>query len=207
MTKEEKRHALFDMLDHPNNYTDEQMQTMLSDDDTRHDYEILARVKSVLKGEQASQCPIDTDAAWQDFTRRHRQSNWHRIAAVVTGVVIVSAFAVAAVLRHVSPQQPTAQVMTTDSVRPLVKKPADTSKVVKADTLDLQPVTFEDVTVEKILTTMASFYGVKVAVGDETMLGVRLYFVWDKRKTLQENISLLNGFDRISLTVEGDSIK
>lgn len=209
MTKEEKRHAFFDMLEHPENYSDEQLRDLLGDPELRQDYETLAQAKSAIARNGAKHGGVDVDEEWQRFVKDHRRNNWRKIAAAMTGVVVISGFALAAAVHFTSsptpPQTKPEQTMVTDTTLRATAQ-ADTSIKVRRDTIDLKPITFEDATLADILTPMAAFYGVKVSVGNSAMLGVRLYFVWDKRKTLRQNIDLLNGFERIKLRVDNNII-
>lgn len=208
MNKEEKQRALFDMLDHPEDYTDEQLSRLLDDEEIRHDYETLAMTKHVMTRNKIGEEPVDVDAQWQRFTKRQRHHKHLKAAAVTTGVILMSGIAMAAVIRlnmkrppASAPTAPAALVDTSGA-----KGPAHDTATTKDASPDLAPTTFEDAPLGNILQAMAAFYNVQVDIDDEAMLATRLYFVWDKRKSLEENIGLLNGFERINLTVNNNTI-
>ena len=72
------------------------------------------------------------------------------------------------------------------------------------DSLDMKPVVFDNAELGTILTQMADFYHVNVEYVNANTQHVRLFFNWNKTKTLEQNLELLNAFDRIQIEyVEG----
>lgn len=209
MNKEEKQRVLFDMLNHPEDYTEEQLSQLLDDEEIRQDYETLAMTKHIMTRDKIGEEPIDVDAQWQRFSKRQRHYKGLKAAAVTTGVILMSGIAMAAVIRlnmkrppASTPKTPTTLVDTCGG-NDLAAHDTTTMKDVSPD---LTPTTFEDAPLGDILRAMAAFYKAQVNIDNKAMLGTRLYFVWDKRKSLEENINLLNGFERINLTVNNNII-
>lgn len=205
-----KRAMLLDMQEHPERYTDEQVEALLSDNDIRDFAETLADAKRAMVQQKPD--PVDVDAAWQQFAEAHSlpRRNRYKIAAVTTGIIFLSGMALAAVVRlgvfspaprsADSPQTPrTERVASTDTLR-------KDSIAAPKDSVDRSPVTFEDAELGTILTQMGAFYHVNVAFGKETSRHIRLYFQWDKHLDLQQQIDLLNAFDRINITLQGNQL-
>ena len=67
------------------------------------------------------------------------------------------------------------------------------------DSLDMKPVVFDDAELGTVLMQMADFYHVKVEYMNANTQHVRLFFNWNKTKTLEQNLELLNAFDRIQI--------
>ena len=67
------------------------------------------------------------------------------------------------------------------------------------DSLDMKPVVFDNAELGTILMQMADFYHVKVEYMNANTQHVRLFFNWNKTKTLEQNMELLNAFDRIQI--------
>ena len=206
----DKRAMLLDMQNHPEKYTDEQITALLADDDIKAFAETLAMSKRAMMRQEAD--PVDVDAAWQQFAEAHSlpRRNRYKIAAVTTGIIFLSGMALAAVVRlgvfsptprpADSPQAPrTERVASTDTLR-------KDSVAAPKDSVDLSPVTFEDAELGTILTQMGAFYHVNVTFGKEASRHIRLYFQWDKHLDLQQQIDLLNAFDRINITLQGNSL-
>lgn len=206
----DKRAMFLDMQDHPEKYTDEQITALLADDDIKALAETLAMSKRAVMRQTSEH--VDVDEAWQQFAEAHSlpRRNRYKIAAVTTGIVFLSGIALAAVVRWGifaptnrntdQPQKPqTERVITTDSL-------SQDSVAAPKDSVDRSPVTFEDAELGTILTQMGAFYHVNVTFGKEASRHIRLYFQWDKHLDLQQQIDLLNAFDRINITLQGNSL-
>ena len=69
----------------------------------------------------------------------------------------------------------------------------------KKDSLDMKPVVFDDAELGIILAQLSGFYHVKVEYVDAGAQHIRLFFNWNKTKTLEQNLEILNAFDRIQI--------
>lgn len=218
--QEEKRRTLFDMQEHPDRYTDEQVEALLADPDVKDFFHDMAMTR--MAQQQAAPDKVDVDKAWKAFASRHQQalsdaphsvSPRFKIAASVVGVVFLSAIALAAIhtglfrsssagCSHKSPvEQP---AIVGDSTQ------ADTSRAVataQADSLNRKPVVFDNAELSTILQQMAAFYHAKVVFENEDARHIRVFFNWDKTKTLQQNLNILNAFERIQVTEESGTLK
>ena len=75
------------------------------------------------------------------------------------------------------------------------------------DSLDMKPVVFDNTELGTILTQMTDFYHVKVRYDNANTQHVRLFFNWNKTKTLEQNLEILNAFDRIQIEyAEGELV-
>ena len=63
----------------------------------------------------------------------------------------------------------------------------------------MKPVMFDDAELGIILAQLSGFYHVKVKYVDAGAQHIRLFFNWNKTKTLEQNLELLNAFDRIQI--------
>ena len=81
--------------------------------------------------------------------------------------------------------------------------PADT---VKADTTDtVQPVVFDNVPLEKMLTEIAAYYHAEVSFLNDDARQLRFHFVWKREDGLGHAIEKLNRFESLSVRLdEGD---
>lgn len=201
MTKEEKRQMFFDIQEHSESYSDEQINLLLADEEIREFAKDVAHIKrAMLKGNPKH---VDIDRAWKEFAKKQALPKRGRlkIAASIIGIVFISSIAFAAVVQlgiiNVASDNRTETkaaetVVTQERVRPELDE--------KKDTTDTNPVVFENVELKEILTQMSAFYQVKIVYANEEAAKTRLYFNWDKSKSLDSCIDILNGFDRINLT-------
>ena len=94
MNKDEKRLMLFDMQEHPEKYTDEQIERLLADEEVKDFLRDLAMAR--MAGKKATPKKVDVDKAWKEFANGSYR-NRMKIAASVVGIIFLSGVAFAAV--------------------------------------------------------------------------------------------------------------
>lgn len=224
MNKDEKRLMLFDMQEHPEKYTDEQVERLLADEEAQEFLRDLAMAR--MAGRKATPKKVDVDKAWKEFSEKHNKAksigngantsyhNRMQIAASIIGIIFLSGVALAAMQNGwlkfaVSDKVADNNTTTEQTVK---QKPSadDSLKAVTAepnDSLDMKPVVFDNAELGTILTQIADFYHVKVRYDNADTQHVRLFFNWNKTKTLEQNLAILNAFDRIQIEyTEGDLV-
>ena len=203
MNKDEKRLMLFDMQEHPEKYTDEQMEHLLADEEVKEFLRDLAMAR--MAGKKATPKKVDVDKAWKEFSNGSYR-NRMKIAASIVGIIFLSGVALAAVQngwlnfstsdkvvdnKAMAEQIVPSNTLANDSLKAMTVEPTDS--------LDMKPVVFDDAELGTVLMQMADFYHVKVEYMNANTQHVRLFFNWNKTKTLEQNMELLNAFDRIQI--------
>lgn len=224
MNKDEKQLMLFDMQEHPEKYTDEQVERLLADEEAQEFLRDLAMAR--MAGRKATPKKVDVDKAWKEFSEKHNKAksigngantsyhNRMQIAASIIGIIFLSGVALAAMQNGwlkfaVSDKVADHNTTTEQTVK---QKPSadDSLKAVTAepnDSLNMKPVVFDNAELGTILTQMADFYHVKVRYDNADTHHVRLFFNWNKMKTLEQNLEILNAFDRIQIEyAEGELV-
>ncbi|WP_440428033.1 DUF4974 domain-containing protein [Prevotella merdae] len=203
MNKDEKRLMLFDMQEHPDKYTDEQMEHLLADEEVKEFLRDLAMARMV--GKKATPKKVDVDKAWKEFSNGSYR-NRMKIAASIVGIIFLSGVALAAVqngwLNFSTSDKVVDNKVMTEQIVPSNTLANDSLKamtVEPTDSLDMKPVVFDNAELGTILMQMADFYHVKVEYMNAYTQHVRLFFNWNKTKTLEQNMELLNAFDRIQI--------
>ena len=211
-SKEEKRQMFFDMQEHPDRYTDEQVERLLADEDMKDFFHDMAMVRMAMK--KGNPKKVNIDEAWKEFADRQglkannasgkTSSNRWKIAASIIGVIFLSGITLAAIhsgiFRSSSSDEPsqakteqvssTSDLNKTDSIKV-------SSATEKADSLDLKPVVFDNAELGNVVSQLAAFYHVKVEFDNAESQHIRIFFNWDKTKTLKQNLEILNVFERI----------
>lgn len=211
MNKDEKRMMLFDIQEHPEKYTDEQMERLLDDEEVKEFLRDLSIAR--MAGKKATPKKVDVDKAWKEFSNGSYR-NRMKIAASIVGIIFLSGVALAAVQngwlnfstsdkvvdnKAMAEQIVPSNTLANDSLKAMTVEPTDS--------LDMKPVVFDNAELGTILMQMADFYHVKVEYMNANTQHVRLFFNWNKTKTLEQNLELLNAFDRIQIEyVEGTLI-
>ena len=222
MNKDEKRLMLFDMQEHPEKYTDEQREHLLADEEVKEFLRDLAMAR--MAGKKATPKKVDVDKAWKEFAETHNKDlltdkkeanstyrNRMKIAASIVGIIFLSGVALAAVQngwfkfstsdkvveeKAATEQTANSKQLANDSLKAMTVEPTDS--------LNMKPVVFDNAELGTVLMQMADFYNVKVEYMNANTQHVRLFFNWNKTKTLEQNMELLNAFDRIQIEyVEG----
>lgn len=203
MNKDEKRLMLFDMQEHPDKYTDEQIEHLLTDEEVKEFLRDLAMAR--MAGKKATPKKVDVDKAWKEFSNGSYR-NRMKIAASIVGIIFLSGVALAAVQngwlnfstsdkvvdnKAMAEQIVPSNTLANDSLKAMTVEPTDS--------LDMKPVVFDNAELGTILMQMADFYHVKVEYMNANTQHVRLFFNWNKTKTLEQNMELLNAFDRIQI--------
>lgn len=213
-SKEEKRQMFFDMLEHPDRYTDEQVERLLADEDVKVFFHDMAMVRMAMKKENPEK--VNVDEVWKEFADTQRLkvnetsgetfSNRWKIAASIIGVVFLSGITFAAIHSGIfrfsssdeANQAKTEQVSSTSDLNKMDS--IKVSATEKADSLDLKPVVFDNTELGDVVSQLAAFYHVKVEFGKAESQHIRIFFNWDKTKTLKQNLEILNAFERIQIT-------
>ena len=203
MNKDEKRLMLFDMQEHPDKYTDEQIEHLLADEEVKEFLRDLAMAR--MAGKKATPKKVDVDKAWKEFSNGSYR-NRMKIAASIVGIIFLSGVALAAVqngwLNFSTSDKVVDNKAMTEQIVPSNTLANDSLKamtVEPTDSLDMKPVVFDNAELGTILMQMADFYHVKVEYMNANTQHVRLFFNWNKTKTLEQNMELLNAFDRIQI--------
>lgn len=194
--------------------TDEQLQQALDDPQMRELVEQMAFAKRTFKDEELQAVEPDVEGEWEKFAAKNFDEGnetqhvypFKKMAASFIGVLLVSGMAFAAIhiVRMVSSQKAeTVQVKHPTSYKPSTALPADTVKTETATTV--QPVVFDNVPLENMLTEIAAYYHAEVSFLNDDARQLRFHFVWKREDGLGHAIEKLNRFE--SLTVRLDENK
>lgn len=208
----DKYDIVFDLIEHPDRYSDGQIGEILADPEAREIYNLLCKSTSAMTA--GSDAP-DVDAEWERFalrTRRPRLTAWFGSRAASIVVLVVStvtalAIGVAVTVTVVGHKEdvPVAgrtyeqQAIKTEAVQEIAEPEAD-------DATDLEPVVFEDESLRDILDVVCRRYGVTARYGDEKTAGLHLFFRFDPALSLDEVIEQLNTFEQINIVRSGNTL-
>ena len=211
MAQNEKIQMLLDMQEHPENYSEQALETMLEDPDVRELMEATAQLKQAMTWEETGKEPVNTGAEWQRFAKTHLADSaprrgWLKVAATFIGVLFVTGMTFAAIhiVRMVNSQKAeTVQVEQPAPVKPSTTTPAD---IVKTDTIAPKVIRYDEATLYKILTDMGEYYRLRVELRNEDAKTLRLFFQWNQRQEASKVLEQLNMFERIHLVLNDSTI-
>lgn len=215
--QEEKLWMLFDMQEHPERYSDEQVAALLADPDIDDLFRSMALAR--MAQQKAHPDKVDVDEAWKAFAHRlpagHAQrpfGMFRKIAATVICVVGLSVISLAAIhigLFRTSPAGGDRHTPVEQSVVQADTAKTDTTQtgVAQADSLSRKPVVFDNAELGTVVTQLAAFYHTKVVFENGEARRIRVFFNWDKTKTLSQNLDILNAFERIQIMEDHGTLK
>ncbi len=206
-----KYELVFDIIEHPEKYTTDRLNEIMSDPETREIYTLLCKTDSAVEANQ----DIDVDAEWnvfaqQNAVRTHRTFLWSgshaaSIAIIVLSSLVAVAAGIAITVVAFEKKHPTATDSAVETISSEIASPTRTT-LAQADTA-MRPVSsimFEDETLETIMNAVATAYGVEVRFNNRETAHLHLYYRLDTTLPLDEIISQLNTFEQININRNGN---
>jgi hypothetical protein len=190
-----KTDLLFQMMEQPQAYTDQQWQEIFSDEECRELYTLMTKTQSAFDAQK----DIDDetiDAEWKRLSASSNRS-WLRAAAIFIGVLMLSGITFAAIhIIHdstvIQEPQPEEQPIKQQTV------PTDTiNNIVHSG-----PVLFDNVTLDSIAKNIAAYYQIEMDMQNEQASQLRFYFLWQPNDSLQEVIDKLDMFEQVDMAIE-----
>ena len=217
MKNQDKIELLLDIQEHPEKYSDEQLNSMLAEDEELAEMmEQLATTKRAMTKEEAEDEQLDMDVLWQEFEAEHElefdepetkrvSMPLRKIAAMFIGVALTAgvAFAAIQIVRSVSKPVPE----PTKIEAPAAPKAAQPDDEVPADTVvAVKPVVFDNVELAQIMAQIAAHYKAEVEIENEDAGAYRLYFEWNSQETLEHVVERLNRFESINIELSNNKM-
>ena len=211
MQTKDNRQLYFDMMEHPEQYTDEQLESMMDELDSEPDtaqawQEWMESEKWKVKREKslpdeiASRSTLHSSPFTSHFSlftfhsSLFRSSRLRKMAAVFVGLVLLSGLAFAVIYLN-------RQRTMNDGQRIVV----DEQQTLSNDS-SAAPVLFDNVPLDSVLNVVAAHYQKVVAFRDETPRSMKLIMTWQPDAPLADFLDRLNAFDGFSLHLANDTI-
>jgi hypothetical protein len=203
MKTDDKIERLLDMIEHPEQYTENEIKELLEDDECRDYYNLMVKTDNAYLHHSEN----DVEEALKKFEAKHtHRFSWRSMAAVIISVVMISGIAYAAI--SLSRRATTAQPAKTEVPASVaVTKTKTQSEEQKTDTIVMKEKSFDDVELETILSEISTYYNVKVEYHSDASKHLRLHFHWDKTQTLEEVVETMNHFEKVSITLFDDKME
>lgn len=208
MDKYGKIKMLLDMQEHPEQFSEQELEQMLSDAEAQELMEATAQLKRAMKNDEFSISEQEIEDEWQAFAANHLaeqkpQRTWLKIAAMFIGVLFMTGIAFAAI--HIIKQNTVAQEMK-QVEQPVIQQPVFTGTVNNDTIAQTEPVIFDNVTLDSIAKEIADYHHIEVDLQNELAKQLRFYFVWKQDDDLQEVVEKLNMFDHVDMTIENGKL-
>ena len=208
MDKDEKIKMLLNMQEHPEQFSEQELEQMLIDAKAQELMEATAQLKRAMINDEFSISEQEIEDEWQSFAANHLAEQkplrtWLKIAAMFIGVLFITGMAFATIhfVRNVVEKDTKVSVQETeisDSHQPVIS--ADT---IKSDTIVMAtPVVFDNVTLDSIAKDIAAYHHIGMDLRNDQARQLRFYFIWKRDDSLQEVVEKLNMFEHVNMAVE-----
>lgn len=201
---------LLKMTERPQDYTDEELQRLMSDPEMREYYELMVSAEAgfALRKEK-NHGDRSRDSAGQNHGPvpmilpmiLFLGNRFMRIAAMFIVVLMLSGIAFAAyrLVVGIDDKSPIQEVRTANPTQ-------QAGTLQQAQTNPASIRTFENAELQQILKELSDYYHVSVEYRNEQSRHIRLYTKWDTAAPLQQIIELLNGFEKVSVRLIDNQI-
>ena len=204
---------LLDALEHPENYSDAEVEQLLTDSEAREVYDILRRTADV----SAPVPEINIDDEWRRFEakqpkRRLLIFRWLSFVASRNAAAVAIAFVgtiavVAATIGVTHYFNANKEMAKTEQAEPQKQTAIANANVAPTDTIPSETtplpetIVFKGENLERILANIVEYYGATVKFNQDAAKSLKLYFEWNQSLPLNEVVEQLNNFEQINITL------
>lgn len=204
---------LLDALEHPENYSDADVEQLLADSKAREVYDMLRKTADA----SAPVSEINLDEEWRRFEakqpkRRPVIFRWlsfmaSRNAAAVIIALVGTIAVVAATIGVTHYFNANKEMAKTEQAEPQKQTAIANANVAPTDTIPSETtplpgtIVFKGENLKRILADIAEYYGATVKFNQDAAKSLKLYFEWDQSLPLSEVVEQLNNFEQINITL------
>ena len=205
--KKDKIDLLLSMQEHPEKYSDEQLKQMLANDPELAELmEQLAQTKRALMKREVDEEDVAVNEEWKKFVGeyaaemdRPQRGMFFKVAASIVGILLMAGVTFAAI--HI------VRTIVGPNNEPEIEQTVKTETATSTSDVEEQkdgknvgePIVFDNVPLEKMLTQIAAYYGKEVEFRNDDARQLRFYFVWRKNETMDATLRRLNLFESITI--------
>ncbi len=228
MDKDSKIKKLLDMQEHPEQYSEQELEQMLRDTEAQELMEATAQLKQAMTwerlqsgtssgmGDQRSEVhtskeTTDVDSEWQQFAKTHLvqskpKRNWLQVAAMFIGILFVTGFTFAAIhlWNHIPRFSPESAGDETALVEDTVERA--TSPLPAEEGAEAELIVFDNVSLDSIAKAIAAYHHLPMEIENDEARQLRFFFEWNQKDSLQEVVEKLNMFEHVTLAVENGKL-
>jgi ferric-dicitrate binding protein FerR (iron transport regulator) len=188
MKPSDDKQLFFDMQEHPERYTDEQLEAMMTELDKEPEAEVAwQKVLSNSPLKEENSLPLRKGRGW---------SSLRRVVAIITAFAFLGIISLAGYHSFFYKTSTENRQRTTDTTA--VRAERFYVDVQDGDTI----FRFENIRLDSILAVVSRHYERRVVFKDKAPAHLRLYLTCYTTQTLEEFVETLNMFDGINVTQE-----
>jgi hypothetical protein len=206
---------LLQMMEHPEDYSAQQWKEILSDKECLELYTLSCKVRGIIAAKKNNVRLTDGDISeeWEKIQKEYRNNTrikllWGKIAAVFIAAMMIAGLAVAAISEGWFRAKPVMKNLYAEkevtAEKPHQKAAADSLN--HKHIMQVAPKLYDNVPLEDILSELSTYYHVKVDYQSENVRSLRLYFKWNPSDSIGNVIEMLNHFESVNLSLNGNEL-
>lgn len=203
----DKLELLLDMTEHPDRYTEEQIQELLADEDVRKHYQMMVWLRESQdpsrpprEGEEKTSLSMGKAGKAPSLTDGRGKGLYRKIAAAFAGAILMVGLLYAAVRPFWG------SIMEVEDTTSVKDEAPSLTGGQGEGLLQEGPVLFQDVPLDSILAVVARHYGKVVLFRSDELRDMRLIMTWQPTDSLSSLIGRLNLFEGLHLTLQQDTL-
>lgn len=209
-----KYDVVLDIIDHPDNLTEQELEEILTDPECREIYNLICKADSATKAEGET----DIESEWENFSKKHLSHPRRRgfmwvgsraasMAVIICSSIVAVAAGIAVTMAVIDHKPKVAQNYGPKTIQKTAVAVSDTIKA-KNDTakVEMKPVMFEDKPLGIIMQAVEKAYSVKIKFSNKDVADLHLYYKFDPSLHIDEVVEQLNTFERINIKRNGDTL-
>ena len=190
---------LLEMQEHPEHYSEQELEQMLHDTEAQELMEDTALLKRAMKHEEFTMSGQEVEDDWQRFAATHfaRQAprrSLFKVAASFIGILLIAGLSFAFYWTTDSRQRTTDDGQRTSMVNGQCPMAPDSL------------IRFVDVRLDSMLSIVGNHYGREVCFRDEAPCELRFTITWNRRQPMATFVGSLGEFDGLKLKEEHDTL-
>lgn len=208
MDRDERIKMLLDMQEHPEQFSETELEQLLNDTESQELMEATAQLKRAMNNDEFTMSEEDVENDWQAFTSSHfseqrAERSWLKIAATFIGVLFMTGVVFAAI--HVIRNNTSIQ-KTEQKEQPVIQQAVSADTVNITTIVESEPVILDNISLDVIAKEIAAYYNIEMDLQNEQARQLRFYFVWKQDDSLQEVVEKLNMFEHVDIVIENDKL-
>lgn len=220
----DKLDLLLDAIEHPENYTRQELENLMSDSETREVMQLLDKTRSAV---QIKPQP-DVADEWRQFSKTHHIIHGNAksknpnpakrnpvgfFSNKAAGIIFISvslactAAGIGVAVKSASnSQKAELSQHRAISQNHEIKNHYDSVNHPVTPALETEIIIYENEPLEKILDDLAGYYSINLTYQSELPKSLRLYFKWNKENSIEEIVNMLNTFDHIDMSLQNNNL-
>lgn len=195
----DKLTQVLDAVEHPERYSDEQLQELLRDEVCADYYRLMCDASNAYD-ETPEIDEAEVHAAWQRIAgqKPEKMTTFRKMVATLLAILALSGISYAAIQMIQNHQEEPVATSVSDDVKAIGQETEKQEAI--ADTIR----TFQDAELQEILTEVTDHYKLRTEYRHDEARHIRFYVKWNKTEDVLPIIERLNMSEKVKIELADD---